>query len=215
MNNFDVTSSNCARIGSEAMVAKDKWLLEQAESILEEIRGGFPQYRSALDGTRIRISRRLTRSAGNVCVKTRTVGISEPIFAVEENLPQFRNTVLHELAHVIAGDEVQPHGSRWKSIFLEIGGNGVRCHEMRARGQHHSHQARCDRCDQEVEVGTRIWNLLRAGSLDYFHEGCGGVVTAAGRTDAPVDENGTRGGLLRQIGLKLRQALLFETIEKP
>ncbi|MGE4633456.1 MAG: hypothetical protein AAEJ47_10500, partial [Planctomycetota bacterium] len=67
------------------VVTKDRWLLEQAQSILEEIRGGFPRHRSALEGTEIRISRRLTRSAGNVCVKTRVVGISEPIFAVEEN----------------------------------------------------------------------------------------------------------------------------------
>jgi len=196
------------------VVTRDSWLLEQAESILEEIRGGFPRYRSALEGVEIRISRRLTRSAGNVCVKTRVVGISEPIFTVEENFPQFRNTVLHELAHVIAGDEVRPHGSHWRNIFLEIGGNGERCHVMRARGQHHLHRAGCDRCDEEVEVGTRVWNRLKSGSREYFHQGCGGVVTAAPGAGAPARENGTRGDLLRQIGLKLRQALLFGSSEK-
>lgn len=179
-------------------------------SILEQVRQGFPHHRSALEGCEIRISHRLTRSAGNACAKTRTVGISAPIFTARENHPQFRNTVLHELAHVIAGSRVQAHGTRWRKIFIEIGGNGERCHEMRARGQHYQHQAVCQGCGSEVEVGTRVWNRLKAGSRDYYHQGCGGVVTA--EIESP--QNDQKSGMLQRIRGRLRQALLFGSTEK-
>ncbi len=186
---------------------QQQWLQQEADRILSEVRDEHPHYSDVLVGTSIRISKRLTRSAGNACPESRTVGISEPIFSVEENLPQLRNTVLHELAHVIAGPDVQAHGKEWRSIFIEIGGNGERCHQLRARGQHRSFQARCEKCQDDVEVGTRVWNRLKAGSRDYRHQGCGGVVSVPGESNE-ADQGSIH--WIQQLGQKLRQALLFE-----
>lgn len=198
------------------MKVQEEDLLEQAKEILEEVRKDFPHYRSALETTEIRISRRLTRSAGNACAKTRTVGISAPIFTVDENKPQFRNTVLHELAHVIAGENARAHGSRWRNIFIEIGGNGERCHQMRAKGQHNRHQALCLKCDSEVEVGTRVWNRLEGGSRDYFHQGCGGMVSAGSEKDPghSRDSSESSPGVLKLLKNRLRQAFLFESADR-
>jgi len=182
----------------------ESWLQEQSNLILGEVRENFPQFRGELEGTTINISRRLTRSAGNACPKTRTIGISEPIFSLDENVSQFRNTVLHEIAHVIAGPDARAHGKVWRDIFLELGGNGERCHQLRARGQHHSHVARCQRCQQDVMVGTRIWNRLSKGSKDYYHPGCRGTIAVPGADLSDVDE-----GWWRQWGRKLHQAVLF------
>ncbi|MEE2857140.1 MAG: SprT-like domain-containing protein [Planctomycetota bacterium] len=187
--------------------AQQQWLQQEADRTLADVIEKHPQYSEVLVGTSIRISSRLTRSAGNACPESRTVGISEPIFSVEENLPQLRNTILHELAHVIAGPDAKAHGKVWRSIFIEIGGNGERCHQLRARGQHRSFQAKCERCQEDVEVGTRVWNRLKGGSRDYSHQGCGGVVSA------PVESNEADRGSIRwiqKLGQKLRQALLFE-----
>ncbi|MDE0961412.1 MAG: SprT-like domain-containing protein, partial [Planctomycetota bacterium] len=184
--------------------SNEKWLQDQSNLILDEVLENFPHFSGKLEGTIIRMSRRLTRSAGNACPKTRTIGISEPIFSLEENIGQFRNTVLHELAHVIAGPDVRPHGKIWRRIFLELGGDGERCHQLRARGQHHSHVATCQRCQQDVMVGTRIWNRLNKGCKDYYHQGCRGIITVAG-IDAAEDVD----GWWRQLGRKLSQAVLF------
>ncbi len=186
------------------MVSNENPLLEQAQSILEEVRDRFPGYRRALDGTEIRISKRLTRSAGNACPKSRTIGLSEPIFSVDENRTLFRNTVLHELAHVIVGPEVQAHGHEWRNTFLQIGGNGERCHQMRARGQHHQHQAHCEKCQEIVEVGSRIFNRIGKGSRDYRHIGCGGVISSP-----DADLSAETDGWLGRISRSLRQTLLF------
>ncbi|MEC9475563.1 MAG: SprT-like domain-containing protein [Planctomycetota bacterium] len=197
------------------MKDQEEYLLQQATAILEDVRRDFPHYRSALEGTDIRISRRLTRSAGNACAKSRTVGISAPIFTVEENRPQFQNTVLHELAHVIAGTRARAHGSRWRSIFIEIGGNGERCHEMRAKGQHFRHQAHCQKCGSQVEVGSRVWNRLRAGSRDYFHQGCRGMITAEPEDVERLDSTKQDSpGVFQMLGRGLRQAFLFKTTDR-
>jgi predicted SprT family Zn-dependent metalloprotease len=50
-------------------------------------------------------------------------------FAVFANDAKFKNTVLHEIAHAIAGPEAG-HGSQWKRIAHQIGydRNFKRCH---------------------------------------------------------------------------------------
>ena len=74
-------------------------LRREALRILAETRRDHPRHKHALDRITIRISRRLTRSAGNADPRTGVVQLSEPIFRLEENAHGYRNTVLHEIAH--------------------------------------------------------------------------------------------------------------------
>ena len=99
-------------------------LLREAKRILAETRRDFPHYKRDLDRVQIRMSSRLTRSAGNADPRSGLVQLSVPIFCLEENASGYRNTVLHEIAHVIAGPHVPAHGRVWRDRFLEIGGNG-------------------------------------------------------------------------------------------
>lgn len=50
------------------------------------------------------------------------IGISSAL-AKTASFEETRNTVLHEIAHAIAGNSAG-HGSVWKNIFKDLGGNG-------------------------------------------------------------------------------------------
>jgi predicted SprT family Zn-dependent metalloprotease len=65
---------------------------------------------------------------------TITIAISK-VFAVFATDGEFKNTVLHEIAHAIAGIDAG-HGPVWKRIALEIGCDAKRLH--RANGEHQS-----------------------------------------------------------------------------
>jgi len=166
-------------------VSRDANELErEARAILEEIRARFPEHGAALDRVRIRISRRLVRSAGNAHPQTGLVQLSEPIFRLDENAPMFRNTVLHEIAHVIAGPAARAHGREWRAIFLSLGGDGRRTHTLRAAREHHRLPALCLRCAGTVEIGARRLRRLLLGLGEYVHVGCGGRIVPAERPAA-------------------------------
>ena len=177
-------------------MTRDAATLErEALRILAATRRAYPHYKHALDRVTIRLSTRLTRSAGNADPRTGVVQLSEPIFRLDENAHGYRNTVLHEIAHVIAGPDVRAHGPEWRAIFIEIGGNGRRTHEFRAAGQHRTHEAKCSSCGEVIELGTRRFNRLIAGARDYIHIGCGGTIVppegvekSARPTDASIPE---------------------------
>lgn len=160
-------------------------LEREACAILAEVRARFPEHAAALAPVRIRISRRLVRSAGNADPRRGLVQLSEPIFRLEENAPMFRNTVLHEVAHVIAGPDVRPHGREWRAIFLSLGGDGRRTHSLRAAGEHRPRPARCVRCAGTVEIGPRRLRRLILGHRRYIHVGCGGRIEPLRDAPAP------------------------------
>lgn len=197
--------------GNTATVAD--LLQSEADEVLAEVWQKFPHYRDHLQGTSIRISGRLTSSAGNACPKRKQIGLSLPIFSLEENRGEFRNTVLHELAHVIAGPAVRAHGVEWRRIFLELGGNGKRTHQMRAKGRHHRHTVHCEKCHDPIEVGTRMRNSIAKGRRDYLHVGCGGVLTCP--TEAPVesaessDREEESSSWISDLSKKIQQGTLF------
>ncbi len=185
----------------------------EADTILEEVCHRFPHYRDQLQGVSIRMSGRLTSSAGNACPRRKQIGLSLPIFSLEENRGEFRNTVLHELAHVIAGPRVRAHGVEWRRIFLELGGNGKRTHQMRARGRHHRHAVHCEKCHDSIEVGTRMRNSIAKGRRDYLHVGCGGVLSCL--NEEPSGKSPTSEGeeeassWISDLSKKIQQGTLF------
>ena len=188
-------------------------LQNEAEEILAEVCEKFPHYQQSLAGTTIQLSGRLTSSAGNACPKRKQVGLSVPIFSLEENRGEYRNTVLHELAHIIAGPSVQSHGAEWRSIFLELGGNGKRTHQMRARGRHRKHLIRCEKCDETIEVGTRMKNSIAKGRREYLHVGCGGILICENSDPDPgvtTDSSTNKSnGWISDLSKKWQQGTLF------
>jgi len=188
-------------------------LQHEAEQILQQVRERFPHYRESLEGTTIRLSGRLTSSAGNACPKRKQIGLSIPIFSLKENREEYRNTVLHELAHIIAGPKVQSHGKEWRDIFIELGGNGKRTHQMRARGRHHRHMIQCEQCGTDIEVSTRMKNSIAKGRRDYIHIDCVGILVfreenSLEKVSASSEEN-PADDWFSQLSKKLQQGTLF------
>lgn len=80
----------------------------------------------------------------------RTIELSA--FLTETGTPeQVRNTVLHEIAHAMAG-KAEEHGPRWKAIHRSIGGNG-RSKSVGSAEQftamRYKWRATCSRCDRK------------------------------------------------------------------
>ncbi len=200
---------------SDQLIAE---LQREAQEILDEVCERFPHYRDGLQETTIRLSGRLTSSAGNACPKRKQIGLSVPIFSLKENRGEYRNTVLHELAHVIAGPSVRSHGEEWRNIFLELGGNGKRTHQMRARGRHHRHTVGCEKCGEGIEVSTRMRNSIAKGRRDYLHIGCGGILNCPEESTSEKLKSSTTSetavGWVREVSKKLQQGTLFRFFGK-
>lgn len=70
-----------------------------------------------------------TKRGGACNYRTKTISLSKAIFAKPVNQPEALNTILHEIAHALAGSQAK-HGWQWKIIARRIGCTGDRCHSM-------------------------------------------------------------------------------------
>lgn len=89
---------------------------------------------------------------------------------------EIRNTVLHELAHVLVGPVKRPHGKEWKRMALKIGCDGKTCSHMDRpdakylmyctngcqkismyRKSKNAEKYNCGKCGQH----TLVWKTLR------------------------------------------------------
>jgi predicted SprT family Zn-dependent metalloprotease len=68
---------------------------------------------------------RAKRRAGVCRHGTRVIGLSAPLTRLHPEA-EVRDTILHEIAHALAGPQHQ-HDDVWRSIALSIGGTGERC----------------------------------------------------------------------------------------
>ena len=154
-------------------------LMKEAEAILREVQAAIPQDQQStqMRMARIRWNNRLRKAAGRAFVgngpKSGTIELSSDIFKRPENQKDFRNTVLHEIAHLLApGDH---HGPNWKQMAHRIGCTGERCHEMttaptRTRGRY---PCKCVRCGTKMELGpVQAVKVLKGAA--YTHRQCGG-----------------------------------------
>jgi hypothetical protein len=103
-------------------------IIWDAHAIVEEIATKFPKHASMLRSLRIEVSNRMRRSMGKCSFRGGIpflIGISGPVFAILENEIQFRDTVLHEIAHAIAGIQAG-HKIEWKLVARMVGANPER-----------------------------------------------------------------------------------------
>jgi hypothetical protein len=96
-------------------------ITKKAYEILHETREKFPQYEKELSKVYFQVNNRLRAVSGRSTPATGQVQLSGPIFSDPENEYGLRNTVLHEIAHIISQEG---HTVYWRSVFMQIGGNG-------------------------------------------------------------------------------------------
>lgn len=97
----------------------------------------------------------------------RVISLSWPIAQLRE-LAESRDTILHEIAHAIAGYRAA-HGPAWKAVCRKIGARPVACSdgqraEMRYTGRCPAgHTAQRDRLDDRARAGLCCLKCSRAG----------------------------------------------------
>ena len=79
-----------------------------------------------LNGWQFRFDR-ATRRFGCCHHSSKTISLSRDLVSLNDKR-DVRDTILHEIAHALAGPKVRPHGREWREIALRIGCNGRRCY---------------------------------------------------------------------------------------
>ena len=156
-------------------------ILKAAGKIKDELIERFPEHEEQLRKIDFVSNSRLRTTAGKAFYKTQIIQINCHIFAKPENEHNFRNTCLHEIAHLLVGPK-NGHNRRWKMMHKKIGGNAERCHKMACT--HNAAQARpykvvCDTCGQTMAVTKRKYkNMMKIynGGKGYYRHSCGGKV---------------------------------------
>lgn len=145
-------------------------ILNGAWRILTEVRTNFPEYRSKLEDAVVKLNRRMTAAAGRATRCTNTIELSVPIFSDPQNESGFKNTVLHEIAHLLS--PTRGHSQEWRKIHLLLGGDGSRCHRFRTIKRNTTkYSIFCSVCGEEMKVGKVRYNKIKRG-VTYRHRGC-------------------------------------------
>ena len=125
---------------------------------------------------KVRPSRSVTRF-GSVTPRTRTMRIT----ALDCSRDARRDTILHEVAHVLAGELLaarENHGPKWQTIARALGARPertgrdarFRVSSDALREQRLKVVARCDRCQFEIRRMRRSQRDWRR----FLHRDCGG-----------------------------------------
>ena len=106
----------------------DAELLYEARKIAREVVATHPCHAQALQGLTFKVWS-MSRCAGKAWPYRKLVKLSRSYYSSEDNFARdFRDTVLHEIAHVLTpGDH---HGPKWRSVAREIGCTAKRCHTL-------------------------------------------------------------------------------------
>jgi len=135
-----------------------------------------------LDMIRFVVSTRMTSSAGSAQVRTGLVKLSLPYFEDTANFAkEFRNVVLHEIAHVLSpptrshrSSKRSSHGFAWQAMHRSLGGTGERCHGLdlavgyeRKKTLRISVECHCG-CGQTMKLGPTQFKKAQAGCRYYL-----------------------------------------------
>lgn len=151
----------------------------EALAIREEVIQRFPEHTTLLRGVSIRVSNATTRSLGICRYRGGIVFeivLSYNAFKHEANRPQFRDTVLHEIAHAIAGRDVV-HGPAWRAVARKVGANpSPRCKTLAVSPIKYVEVA-CYVCKQPLKLTSRKAARHRNGTAAYRHGTCSPLIT--------------------------------------
>lgn len=164
--------------------AKD--IKRRANEIRNECIAACPHYADKLRTILIQTSVRMTRRAGQANYRKNSIQLSVPFFSDEGNFENgLRNTVTHEMAHLIVGVEGrngQPHGPQWRRVHVALGGTGERCHSFdladgyAPRATKPKAEGRCWKCGGIIQLGPtqlkRHRQFQAQGLRGYSHKKC-------------------------------------------
>lgn len=145
----------------------------QALAIREEIIAKFPQHMTLLRNVRMRASNRTTRALGTCRFRNGVpfeIVISHNAFQHEANVSEFRDTVLHEIAHAIAGSKAG-HGWSWKLVATQVGATPQRCSTGLAVSPVQYVTLACYVCQGAIKASTRQAAKAKRGAR-YRHSTC-------------------------------------------
>lgn len=74
---------------------------------------------------------RASRRAGACFYHTKRISLSRVLFSIEANLSEAHDTVLHEIAHALAGRGAG-HGLKWRLMAEKVGARPERCHSLQS-----------------------------------------------------------------------------------
>ncbi len=150
-------------------------LLNRALDIRQETWEQFPEYSNIISGISFRLSNKMTRKAGIAYYRNNIIKLSIPLLCNPENEKDIRETVLHEIAHLLT--PYQRHNEIWRAVALKIGSNGKRCHSMAVTRKKREgwETIACNKCNTLITIGpVRIQRLL--SGMAYRHKACGGLL---------------------------------------
>lgn len=134
--------------------------LREADGMARELIGHFP-----LKGWAFGWNRR-KRSLGLCRYRDRRIELSVH-FVLANGIEQVRETILHEIAHALAGEKAG-HGAVWKMMCMRVGCKPERCDRGEAVMPRGRWQARCAACGKEYWRHRRPSRRAR-----YWCRGCG------------------------------------------
>jgi len=152
-------------------------MITRAKEIRTELMMRFPIYQGELGRIVFSVNTRLRTTAGKAKHKLFMVQLSNEIFRRAENESNFRNTVLHEIAHLLVGPG-NGHNRRWKAMHRRIGGNAERCHSMACKHNARDYRAVCMKCETVMPITKRKHtNMVKAYRRGgKYRHNCGGDV---------------------------------------
>ena len=168
-------------------------ILCAAHNIRTEVMAKYPEHRTLLMSFPIVVSRRLSRSLGQVKFlgKLRgpmTIGeydgdiriwtplrleLSWAAFQHDANWNEMRDTVLHEIAHVLAGRKAD-HNHVWVSWAIKLGAKPSACGNVPVSPVKPIRivQVLCNRCQNPLSVTSRQAAMHTNGTRRYRHKNC-------------------------------------------
>jgi predicted SprT family Zn-dependent metalloprotease len=153
-------------------------LSQRIGDILKQLTKDHPRY--DIGTIRFETSGRMTRCAGLAFPSKRLIKLSTPYFSNPDNLSELRETVIHEVAHVLADSRSSQkkgrreiHGPEWRKVAQSLGGRGDRCHRMELSKDHQRPllEGICSRCQQQMALGPIQHKKYHEGAT-YSHRKC-------------------------------------------
>ena len=104
---------------------------------------------------------------GQTRFRKQEISLSQPITELNP-VEQVRNTILHEIAHVLVGPD-HGHDDIWRSKAIEIGCNGQTC-TTSVNSIPYRYTVKCLHCGEQVQFCHRKPKIA-----NFWHKKCGRI----------------------------------------
>lgn len=153
-------------------------ILLLCDQMRRDLIGRFPQYANTLKDISFKVNKRMRTTAGRADYVDKQVEIALQVFSDPNNIEQLKETILHEIAHILA--PFQGHNVRWKRIATQIGCSAMRCHSMDVQRNKRKDRicVPCPNCGTQVQFGPTQYRRAQNG-VKYRHKQCGAAISLA------------------------------------